>query len=95
MTVGWAELVGALVVVLTAAALVAAGAVLLTTHRPVVALAVLLDLLLAAGLLRLAVPPTWTSLASAAAIVGLRKLISAGLRAGRRARGSGSPAAVG
>ena len=43
-----------------------------------------LDLLLAAGLLRLAAEPTWTSLGTAAAIVLLRRLIGAGLRAGGR-----------
>ncbi len=53
--------------------------------RTAVALGVLLDLLLAAGLLRLAAEPTWASLATAAAVVLLRRLIGAGLRAGGRA----------
>ncbi len=64
----------------------AAGAVALAaTRRPALALAVFLDLLLAAGLLRLAAEPTWTSLGTAAAVVALRRLIGAGLRAGGRA----------
>ena len=40
----------------------------------------LLDLLLAAGLLRLAVLPTWSRIATAAAIVLLRRLIVIGLQ---------------
>ena len=68
-----------------ALALVAGAVVLGATRRPAPALAVLLDLLLAAGLLRLAAEPTWTSLATAAAVVGLRRLVGAGLRAGERA----------
>jgi hypothetical protein len=68
-----------------ALALVAGAVTLAATRRPALALGVLLDLLLAAGLLRLAAEPTWTSLATAAAVVLLRRLIGVGLRAGSRA----------
>ncbi|WP_433473850.1 hypothetical protein ACQPZP_34375 [Spirillospora sp. CA-142024] len=44
-------------------------------------MAVLMDFLLAAGLIRLAGQPSWTSLAMASAIIAVRLLINAGLRA--------------
>ncbi len=69
--------------VVTAAGLVAALLVLAATRRPSVALAVLLDFLLAAGLLRLTGDPGWPSIATAAAVVALRRLLVAGLRVGR------------
>jgi hypothetical protein len=68
-----------------ALALVAGVVALVATRRPALALGVFLDLLLAAGLLRLAAEPTWTSVGTAAAVVLLRRLIGAGLRAGGRA----------
>ncbi len=55
-------------------AILAGGLVLAGTRQVAPALAVLLDLLLAAGLLRLAAEPTWTRLATAAAVVAVRKL---------------------
>ena len=82
---GLGELPGLLATVVTALALGAGTVTLAATRRPALALAVFLDLLLAAGLLRLAAEPTWTSLGTAAAIVLLRRLIGAGLRAGGRA----------
>ncbi len=66
-------------------ALVAAALTLAVTRRPALALSVLLDLLLAAGLLRLAGDPGWASIATAASIVVLRRVIGFGLRAGGRA----------
>ncbi|MEV5877089.1 hypothetical protein AB0L75_23200 [Streptomyces sp. NPDC052101] len=47
--------------------------------QPTVAL--LTDFLLAAGLIRLAAVPSWTSLTIAAATVAVRMLVNAGLRA--------------
>ncbi|SFF03182.1 DUF1622 domain-containing protein [Blastococcus tunisiensis] len=67
------------------AAVVAGALALVVTRRPLPALAVLLDLLLAAGLLRLAGDPDWQGIVTAAAIVALRHLIGVGLRAGGRA----------
>jgi hypothetical protein len=43
---------------------------------------VLLDFLLAAGLLRLTGSPGWAALGAAAAVVALRRLLGLGLRAG-------------
>jgi hypothetical protein len=63
-----------------AAAIVAGGVVLLRTRSLRQALPVLLDLLTAAGLLRLAATPTWTSLAVTATVIALRRLVSAGVR---------------
>ena len=68
-----------------AAALVAGALTLAGTRRPALALHVFLDLLLAAGLLRLVGDPDWRTIMTAAAIVVLRRLIGVGLRAGGRA----------
>lgn len=83
-----ADAVGLLAAAVTAAALVAATVALVSTRRPSVALSVLLDLLLAAGLLRLAGDPGWQTAATAAGIVVLRRLLGTGLRLGG---GSWSP----
>jgi len=70
---------------LAAAALLAGALALASTRRPALALSVLLDLLLAAGLLRLVGDPGWRTILTAASIVVLRRLIGVGLRAGGRA----------
>lgn len=67
------DLMSALVVLM---ALVSAGATLAATHRLMMALAVLLDLLTAAGLLRLAVDPDLMRAASAATVLAIRNLVS-------------------
>jgi hypothetical protein len=59
---------------------VAAGSLLLVGVRG--AVGVLLDFLLAAGLLRLAAEPGWTSLLTTALVVAVRHLITFGLAAG-------------
>ncbi len=82
---GLGPLPGLLATVVTALALGAGAVALAATRRPALALGVFLDMLLAAGLLRLAAEPTWASLGTAAAIVLLRRLAGAGLRAGGRA----------
>lgn len=58
------------------AAIVLAGATLVILRRPRLALHVLLDLLLAAGLLRLSGDATWGAIAVAAALVVLRRTIT-------------------
>jgi len=63
----------------TAAALLSGALALLVTRKLGMALAVLLDLLLAAGLLRLALPPTPQRLLTAASLV-VRRLAGVGLR---------------
>lgn len=75
------------------AALVAAAIALLTTGQWKLALGVLLDLLLAAGLVRLSADPDWEVIAVAAAVVVLRRLLGMGLRIGRHnLSGGGGPA---
>ncbi|WP_409333206.1 hypothetical protein [Trujillonella humicola] len=76
--------------VVTAAALLAGALALAVTRDAAPALAVLLDLLLAAGLLRLTGAPGWGALATAAAVLALRHLIGYGLRLSRAS--SGPPA---
>lgn len=66
----------------TVLGLACAALVLIRRHDVRNALAVLLEFLLAAGLLRLADHPTYRSLATAAAIVVVRKLVTIGLRRG-------------
>ncbi|HEY0125818.1 MAG TPA: hypothetical protein VGB58_01630 [Blastococcus sp.] len=79
------QVAGLLAGAVAAAALVAGALALGSTRRPALALSVFLDLLLAAGLLRLVGEPGWRTILTAAAIVALRRLIGAGLRAGGRA----------
>ncbi len=74
----------ALVVVVVGIAL--SAAVLASTRDLQAALPVLLDFMLAAGLLRLSATATWQAIASAAGIVVIRKIVVAGIGAGRRAR---------
>ncbi len=72
----------ALALLVTATALAAGLVALVATRRPAAALPVLLDLLVAAGLLRLVGEPSWQALATAAAILVVRRLIGFGLRTG-------------
>ncbi|WP_448616856.1 hypothetical protein [Modestobacter sp. URMC 112] len=79
----------------TAAALAAGLLTLAVTRRPPLALSVFLDLLVAAGLLRLAGDPGWPAIATAAALVALRRLIGFGLRVGGRSWTSALPSGRG
>jgi hypothetical protein len=45
-----------------------------------------LDLWLAAGLLRLVLPPTWEQLLTAAAVIAVRQMVGPALRPGRPPR---------
>ena len=90
MTPALDEVAGLLAVWTGTAALIAGALVLAVTRRPSLALSVLLDLLLAAGLLRLVGDPGWQAIATAASIVILRRLIRIGLQAGGRAWSSGA-----
>ncbi|MFC0005551.1 DUF1622 domain-containing protein [Micromonospora siamensis] len=65
-----------------AAGLLAGLTALAVTRDGRAALRVALDLWLAAGLLRLALPPSWDQLLSAAAIVAVRQLVGLGMSAG-------------
>ncbi|WP_431924275.1 hypothetical protein [Micromonospora wenchangensis] len=68
-----------LATVVSTLALGVGGVVLLTVGSWRTALRVLLDLLVAAGLLRLAGGPGWPALASAVAVVVLRRMLWSGL----------------
>jgi hypothetical protein len=68
----------------TAAGLVVAVVALARTRRILVSLALLLDFLTAASLLRLAGPPTWSSVVAAALTITVRQLASRGLRIAQR-----------
>ena len=59
--------------------LVSGGVVLLWARDLRLAVRVLLEFLLAAGLLRLSGDPGWRALLVAAAVVGLRRLVVVGL----------------
>ncbi|MEV0329397.1 hypothetical protein AB0H63_23560 [Micromonospora echinospora] len=74
-------MIGVGVTVLGAAASVCAVVVLLTSGSWRAALRILLDLLTAAGLLRLGGAQGWAALAAVAAIVALRRLLWAALAA--------------
>lgn len=83
---------GALALLVAATALLAGAMALVVTHRPGLALSVCLDLLLAAGLLRLVGEPSWRAITTAATVVAIRRLVSIGLPTGGR---SGSPPQAG
>lgn len=77
-----AELATAAASAVVVAGLLLALAALALTRSPRASLPVFTDLLLAGGLLRLAADPGWTMLATAAAIVVVRRLVLASLRRG-------------
>ena len=84
---GTVAAVGALLC--SGAAVIAGLLALGATRRPGLALSVFLDLLLAAGLLRLVGSPGWQSLATAATVVAIRHLVTAGLSRGATAWSKG------
>lgn len=61
-------------------------ATLAATRRLDAALPVLLDLLLAAGLLRLAATDTWAGVGTAAAIIVVRRVVGSGMQLHRSTR---------
>lgn len=73
------ELLDLAALLVTGTALAVGAVALAVTRRLGLALPVLLEFLTAAGLIRLAAEPTWTSLFMAAGIVALRRLIVVGL----------------
>ncbi|MTE22011.1 hypothetical protein F0L17_23435 [Streptomyces sp. TRM43335] len=75
----------------TALGLTAALVAFAAAGRLRTAMAVLLDFLTAAGLLRLAGDPNWDTIAAAAAVIAIRKLVAAGLYAGRPGRSARTP----
>ncbi|MGW4680536.1 hypothetical protein ACWEOS_18900 [Micromonospora taraxaci] len=81
-----------LVTVVTALALVVAVVTVLSTGALKTGARLLLDLLTAAGLIRLAGDPGWNGLAGAVAIIALRQLLGAALSAPTPWSGRQSPA---
>jgi hypothetical protein len=78
--------IGAAAPATIAASILAGALVLLRTRSLRQALPVLLDLLTAAGLLRIAAEPTWSGLAVTAIVIVLRRLVTAGIRTASAAR---------
>ncbi|MCF6744514.1 DUF1622 domain-containing protein [Blastococcus sp. KM273128] len=70
--------------VVVATAVVSGAIALAVTRRPAPALGITLDLLVAAGLLRLVGDPDWRTIAVTGTVVALRHLVSYGLRLGAR-----------
>ena len=85
-----AQLIGTAALLVVAAALVSAAVVLIRTRELRRALPVLLDLLTAAGLIRLAGQPSWPVLATTAIVIVLRRLLTAGLRSASASSASAS-----
>lgn len=86
-------LVGYAALLCVVAGFVSGAVVLAVSHDARAALKVALDLWVAAGLLRLALPPGYGQLLAAAAIIGIRQLVGWALRPPRRpAPRPGSPA---
>ncbi|WP_299037607.1 hypothetical protein [uncultured Pseudokineococcus sp.] len=83
------ELVAAAATAAAVAALVLSALVLAATRRPS---AVLLDLLLVAGLLRLTSGTSWTALGAVVLVVLVRRLARAGIVAASRSRQPPAPA---
>ncbi|MCV7278573.1 hypothetical protein H7J88_02790 [Mycolicibacterium flavescens] len=65
--------------VIAAAGIALAALTLVVMRRPQLALHVLLDFLLAAGLLRLSADASWRSIAVTAIVVAVRHLVTRGL----------------
>ena len=82
------DVTGTAALVCTVLGLTCSAAVLARTQQLRQALPVLLEFLLAAGLLRLTSDATWRALATAAAIVLVRKVVGIGLRAAPPTTGS-------
>lgn len=74
---------------IAAAALLAGLLALAATRRPALALGILLDMLVAAGLLRLFGDPSWRAIATVAIVIGIRHLATYGLHLGARSLTAG------
>jgi hypothetical protein len=74
------EVVSAAAAVLTMLAVLVGGAAIAFTRDARVGLAPAVDLLLAAGLLHLAVADDWPSIAAAAGILAIRSLLLSGVK---------------
>lgn len=80
------DVINSAVLLVTMAAVVSAAAVLVATSRITVAMPVLLDMLLAASILRLVLHPTPTQLTGTALLILIKRLASSGVRRAAAAR---------
>ena len=80
------EAINAAILLLTAAGVISAAAVLLATSRITMALPVLLDMLLAASILRLIIHQTPSQLLGTALLVLIKQVASSGVRRASAAR---------
>ena len=80
------EAINAAILLVTAAGVIAAAAVLLATSRITMALPVLLDMLLAASILRLIIHQTPSQLLGTALLVLIKQVASSGVRRASAAR---------
>lgn len=80
------DLIDALAVMVTAGGVVSGVMVLAAVRDGILALRVGLEFWMAAGMLRLAAPPSWRTLAAAAGILAVRQLVIYGLRSTRTVR---------
>ncbi|MEU5553137.1 DUF1622 domain-containing protein [Micromonospora sp. NPDC047793] len=86
-------MIQALATVVAALGVLGAGVALVTTGSRSTALRILLDMLVAAGLLRLTGEQTWRELAATVVIVLLRRMLSSALTENFRwSAGPGGPA---
>jgi hypothetical protein len=83
---GLAQIVSIAALMVVAAGLLIAITLAAVTRSYTPALPVLLDFLMAAGLLRLAGDSDWRTISSAAAMVIIRKTVTAGIRTADRSR---------
>lgn len=79
-------LIDSAVLLITMAAVISAAAVLLSTSRITVAIQVLLDMLLAASILRLVLHPSPVELTGTAVLILIKRLASSGVRRAAAAR---------
>ncbi len=83
--------IGAVVPLVVLAGLVLAALALAATRSPWAAMPMLLDFLLAAGLLRLSASGSWHAITTAPEIVVIRKVAGLGIAQGRQARTGPAP----
>lgn len=87
-------MIAAVAFALVGASIALAVVAALREERLLAGVPLMLDVWLAAGLLRLTQSDSWTKIAAAAALIGIRKLVGSGLReprlsAGRSPRANG------
>lgn len=77
---------------LALAGILVGAAALITFRRPLLALRVMVDLFVAAGLLRLSVDLSWETIAGTATVVAVRQILTRGLVSDLATVARGAPA---